>query len=663
MPMNDTQDILMNAVSALASVCDGARSEDGMGFNGTDTLFGKSLSQQPSWSPLQRRLAWEMLRKYTKQLQGFGIQYSEIPEPIDPRTSDGPKVRGEKNGEKVRINNRTVSLGKEPKTGKDAFAIRFRWDEGLLAAVKEVSGRLFNGDNPSDKFWTVPFSMLTQLKNFIEKYEFTVNADAEAKIKELVATAQKNIEASQSQKAEISIPGLSGTLRPFQAAGVQYARAAKRVLIADDMGLGKTIQALATVEAENAYPVVIVCPATLKHNWQRELNKWLPNRTTVILGGRKNSDFPQVDFIIINYDVLSYWVQTLRRANPKAVIFDESHYLKSHTAARTAAAVLFTTGYNAKTKRREYLNKLPYVLCLTGTPILNRPNELISPLMIMDRLRDMGGFQHFANHFCAADENKYGSPMGAKNLEELATNLRATCMIRRTKAEVLKELPAKERATVTLRIDNRETYNHAANNLYGWLLENEGRDAANRASHAEQLVAIEKLKQIAVDGKFAAAVEWAESFLETDEKLIFFATHIDVQHRLLEKFPNAAHVLAEDSLEEREANIHRFQTDPKCNLIICSLKAGGIGITLTAASNVAFLELGWNPADMEQAEDRPHRIGQQNQVTAWYLVDDETIDGDILNLIEKKRKVVTGATGVGDASILGELIKRLKEKK
>jgi SNF2 family DNA or RNA helicase len=369
----------------------------------------------------------------------------------------------------------------------------------------------------------------------------------------------------------------------------------------------------------------------------------------------------------------------LDRRDFKAIVLDEMHYVKNYKAKRTEAIKHLA-------KRRGIR------LGLTGTPVLNRPQELISPLGILGRLDDMGGFWHFARHFCNAYKTSYGWDMsGAAHLEELNQRLRATCFVRRRKSEVLTELPAKQRAIVPVDITNRKEYEAAEadvisycagramkqeaflKSLRGQPPEVQARmkrehyeDAAERAEQAEQLVRIEALKQVAAKGKAEAVQEWVESFLESGEKLVLFAHHRDFQRSLCALFPGCARLAGDDDSATRQANVDRFQTDPDCRLIVCSLVAGGVGITLTAASNVAFVEFGWNPAAHDQAEDRTHRIGQRDQVTAWYLAADRTIDTDILDLVEKKRAVVDAATdgqaGGRDTGILNELVERLTQK-
>lgn len=491
----------------------------------------------------------------------------------------------------------------------------------------------------------------------------------------LVQKQQENLEASKAEDAKIIVENLGGELRPFQRGGVAYASANKRTFIADEMGLGKTVEALATLEAANAYPALIVCPASLKLNWEREAKKWLPGRTVSVTNGKKG-DFT-ADILIINYDILGKNKADLIARNNKAVVLDESHYIKNHKAQRTAHAKEIAKGAEIR-------------LCLTGTPVLNRPQELLSQLGFLGRLDDLGGFWNFAKRYCNAHQTRFGWDFsGAAHLDELNEKLRQNCYIRRNKADVLKELPAKQRSILEVEIDNRREYGKAERELITWLGEqaaadkeflasiaglpedeqkkakaNRAMSAEAKAGRAEQLVRIEALKQLGAKGKMKAVTEWVESFLETGEKLVLFAHHQSVINDLAEKF-NALTVTGQTPMEKRQEYVDRFQNDPDCNLIVLNIRAGGVGLTLTAASNVAFVELDWTPAAHDQAEDRCHRIGQENSVNAWYLLARDTIDQDIYSLIEKKRQVVDAATEGAEteetASILKGLLAKLQK--
>jgi SWI/SNF-related matrix-associated actin-dependent regulator 1 of chromatin subfamily A len=634
-------DLLMHAIRFLAGRCDGACLQDGQGFSKPDTFFGHRLADLSEWTAAQRNAAWLMARKYKGQLAEAGIDFDSIPEPPPPPTAE-EKDKVEKN----KITSRRIRIDGEK------FVIEFPYSADVVGEIKKIPGRKWAKDLPG-KPWTAPitFGTAENVISLVDRFGFSVDEEASARIRGLSDLANLNLKESKAPESFEEIPGIGGTLRPFQIAGVNYARRVKRTFIADEQGLGKTVEALAVIQAEQAYPAVVVCPASLKLNWAREAKIWLPKHSIAVIYGTKNLWYEGADITIINYDILGKHMEKLRAMNPKAVVFDESTYAKEYKSQRTKHC-------------QELVQGVPIRLALTGTPILNRPKELLSQLKLLDRLNDLGGFHFFIHRYCGAYRGRFGMDLsGATNLAELATKLRSTCMVRRLKEDVLKELPPKQRARVPVELSNPLEYKKAEDNLIAWILETKGAEAADAATRAEQLVRIESLKQLAAQGKLNAAKEWIENFLESGQKLIFFANHISIQKNILEMFPDSAHIFGEDDIQERQMNVDRFQNDPKCQMIVCSLAAGGLGITLTAASNVAFLEQGWNPAIMEQGEDRAHRIGQTDSVTAWYLLADGTIDDEIYDLIEAKRAIVTGATEVGNASVLESLVDILGKRK
>jgi hypothetical protein len=524
--------------------------------------------------------------------------------------------------------------------------IRFPFDERVVGAVRQIPGARWDKIVHAWKVKLIP-TAVKALEEVAEVYQFDVAPEVHEAIARALVEREEAKAASRATGDEFEVAGLGGTLRPFQKAGVAYAARAKRCFIADEMGLGKTVEALATLEHLHAFPALVVCPASLKLNWIRETIKWLPARSIKTIAGTKRAASYEADLLVINYDILSSHKDALMKAGLRAVVFDESHYLKNGRAVRSKAAR--TIAAHAEVR-----------LALTGTPVLNRPVELISQLGILGRLDEFGGFWPFAKRYCDAYKGEWGWDLsGASNLSELNQRMREACYIRRNKADVLSELPAKQRSMVEVEIDNLDEYREAEADVVAWLRDNASEEKAARATKAEQMVKIEVLKRLSADGKLAAVGGWIEDFLETSEKLVVFAHHIDVQKALLAKFRDAAHVLGEDDAAARQASVDRFQRDDRCRLIVCSLKAAGVGLTLTAASNVVFVELGWTPADHDQAEDRCHRIGQTDSVNCWYLVGRGTIDERIAKLIDEKRAVVDAATEGGEAdgtSILGGLV-------
>jgi hypothetical protein len=435
-------------------------------------------------------------------------------------------------------------------------------------------------------------------------------------------------------------PTLGGELKPFQRAGVSYLLERRRAFLADEQGLGKTIEALAAVEAAGAYPAVVVCPASLKLNWLRELEHWLPGRSVQALsgnGGARRADadadagLADADVTIVNYDIVAARLDQLRALAPRALVLDESHYCKNAAAKRTQAVQRLSA-----VVPREGL-----VLALTGTPVMNRPAELISQLRIIGRLEDFGSGARFGQRFRGPDAHL-----------RLHWHLRARCFVRRLKADVLPQLPAKTRAIVPVELDNQAEYRLAERDLVAWLrsqpLDLRELDAKVAAAlRAERLVRLNALKLLAARGKLNAALGWIHDFCSSGERLVVFAGHREVQRAVIARFPAALHILGEDTALSRDAALQAFQApdaDRANQLIVCSIEVAGHGLTLTRSSNVVFLELAWTPAKHDQAEDRCHRIGQQDAVNAYYLLAAETIDETISELLERKRAVIGAVT-------------------
>lgn len=456
----------------------------------------------------------------------------------------------------------------------------------------------------------------------------------------------------------------------FQTVGAGYAIVSRRCFIADEMGLGKTIQAIITILATCLFPgepVVIVCPASLKGNWKREINKWAPHLTVEILAGTKGGKLPKADVVIVNYDILSKWEASFTA--PQALVLDESHYCKSPKAQRTVAA-------------RKIAARVPetgVVLLLTGTPLLNRPIELIPQLQILGKLeavtprprrstdeRDWEFAFKFA--YCGAEKNDFGKWefKGATDTAMLNEKLRSTCYVRRLRADVL-DMTDTVRYALPLSLNGAlNEYRRAESNLIAFLNDTKGGAAAAKARNAEALVSLNTLRTLAGLAKIDATVEWVKNYFEENEgkSLVVFAWHIEVQKALVAAFPGCSTILG--GQKDVEAQKARFQAG-ETNLIVCSIKAAREGHTLTAASDVLFVELGWNPGTMQQAEDRCNRIGQDAEyVFAHYLLAEDTIDEVVYKLIEQKREVfkavADGDFDADDESITNAVIDHLMGK-
>ncbi len=421
---------------------------------------------------------------------------------------------------------------------------------------------------------------------------------------------------------------LGGELAPFQWAGVRYALHARQTFLADEQGLGKTVEALATLEADGAFPAVVVCPASMKLTWEREARHWLPHRSIAVINGR--AAVPARAGRSRSSTTRSSPPTANRWPGPVPALWsiDESHYCKNPRAKRTHAV-------------RALAGAVPdggLRLALTGTPVLNHADELIAQLRVIARLDEFGSGARFSHQF-----------RGPVSEERLHWHLRRHCFVRRLKSEVLPQLPAKRQVVVPVTLSNREEYRLAERDVIEWLrtqpLELSQLNARIAATlRAERLAQLGALQRLAGRGKLAAALAWIEDFLASGEPLVVFARHQEVQKAVARRFPDALHLFGQDSLPAREEAIAAFQRPGGPSLLVAATRVAGQGITLTRASNVAFLELEWTPAMHDQAEDRCHRIGQRDAVTAWYLLAAGTIDESMARLIQSKRAHVGAVT-------------------
>ena len=435
----------------------------------------------------------------------------------------------------------------------------------------------------------------------------------------------------------------------YQREGIQFGLKNKRIIIGDEPGLGKTLQSIGIVDTANAYPCLVICPSSLKINWQREFEKFT-DKSAVVLDNNVRTTWGYLlkmgvhQVAIVNYESLrKYFVWDIKSDTPrsfrlkdvvfcpqikdfKSIIIDESHRVKDPSAQQT----IFTKGLSVGKE---------WCILLSGTPVVNRPEDLIAQLSIMDRLNDFGGRAKFMADYCTDPKDKTAQP--AVPLSQLSQQLYNSCMIRREKAKVLPQLPDKTRVDLYVEISNANEYNLAAADLAEYLREyTECTDwEIRRKMRMEALVRFMTLRSLATKGKIAQAVDFIRTFLDSGKKLIVFCSLHEVVDQLQSHFPKAVTVTGRDSAVSKQASVDAFQNCPDVQLIICSIKAAGVGLTLTASSNVAFVELAWTYADCCQCEDRAHRIGQKDNVTCYYLLGSGTIDNTIYSLIHRKKSI------------------------
>jgi len=502
------------------------------------------------------------------------------------------------------------------------------WDHDAGAAFDRLPG----ADDVAHALPLDPW-VVEPLDAFLALHRVPVEAGARPVLERLraehaeAAAAVRRSRATAAEPLAQTAAVLGGELAPYQWAGVRYALEARRAFLADEQGLGKTVEALTTVEADGAFPAIVVCPASLKLTWEREARKWLPHRGVAVVEGRVAVP-PTADLTILNYEIVAAHREALGRRRPRALVVDESHLVKNPQAKRTQAVRRLAEAVAPDGLR----------LALTGTPVLNHAEELVSQLRVLGRLEDFGSGARFKRDF-----------RGRLSEERLHWHLRRRCFVRRLKTEVLPQLPAKRQVVVPVALSNDRDYRLAEDDVIAWLREQpldlsvlEARVSA--ALRAERLAQLTALQRLAARGKLHAALAWIHDFLASGEPLVVFARHVEVQEAVLGRFPAALHILGRDAAPARDAAVRAFQDPDGPQLLVGATRVAGQGLTLTRASNVAFLELEWTPAMHDQAEDRCHRIGQRDAVTAWYLLAAGTIDETMARLIQRKRGVVAAVT-------------------
>lgn len=407
----------------------------------------------------------------------------------------------------------------------------------------------------------------------------------------------------------------------FQKYGVAFGLLNKKIILADDMGLGKSLQSIIIAEMANKFPCLIVCPNSLKLNWHKEITETV-DRKCVVLKNCKNqkkylSNLEDAEFYITNYESLHNYSDFIAEKNIQFMIFDESHFIKNYKAKRTQTCLNIS-------KQAEY------IIAVTGTPILNRPHELVTQLDLIGKLDDLGGYWGYSQEYCDSKDEKWGwDNSGSSNLKKLSGKLRETCLIRREKTEVLKDLPEKQRSVVPIELSNLHEYREK------WK-EFEETPKSERSKRAKLFYECNILSAL---GKMHELKCFVNEFIFSEEKVVIFAKHKVVLSHLQEMYPDALRIVEEDSEEIRFENAKQFQNDNNSDIIICGLGVAYFGFDLYASSNVIFVEFDYVDEKNNQAEDRLCRIGQKNSVNAWYLVADQTNDETILDITQKKKEI------------------------
>ena len=524
----------------------------------------------------------------------------------------------------------------------DNFELSFKYKTSIIDRVRQIPGRRFDG---AKKVWIVPTRSRVELERMIYQIQQFEN------INWVNGTEKKEEDIAYDipELPDLTVPhNLKIQPYPYQLKGIARGLELKRFMNCDEPGLGKTLQSIATINLADAFPCLVICPSSLKINWLREWEKFTDKKAMILTDKVRDTwtFFFQTGMhqvFIVNYESLKkYFVQRIKKAEGwtlrdvefrnsinlfKSVIIDESHRCKSASTQQAKFCKGICTGKE-------------WVIELTGTPVVNRPKDLIPQLAILNRMEDFGGYKPFVNRYCSGQRE-------ASNLKELNFNLWQYCMFRREKSLVLTDLPDKIRQVNTCEITNRKEYMDAERDLIMYLqkYKDADDDKLEQALRGEVMVRINILRQISARGKVRDVIEFVKDFRENGKKIILFCSLHEVVDQLKRYFPTAVSVTGRESPDMKQRAVDAFQNNPKVDIIICSIKAAGVGLTLTASSNVAFVEFPWTYADCCQCEDRAHRIGQKDSVTCYYFLGRRTIDEKVYRIIQEKKNIANAVTG------------------
>lgn len=539
--------------------------------------------------------------------------------------------------------------------------MKLRYEKGLFKlechiSDSELPKKLHMVWDKSEQVWITPWPFkIKKLLPIIENPK-----DIEDSLKACEAFQNKTAELSSSLYVkEKAVAPKDLETYSYQDAGVAFATSRNCTLIADDMGIGKTIQAICSANILKPKKVLIVCPATAKRNWEREWNKWTTLKNTVAVGDISK------DVFIINYDVLHKY--DLREIKWDMIIIDEAHYCKNSSAKRTVQLFGGRLKNGVTWKMLRPLDA-KYKLCLTGTPILNRPIEIFPVLkyLLPSGFHDK---MQFAKRFCGAYLGTFGWDMsGATNGEELQKLLRSTIMLRRLKSDVLPELPNKFRQIIEIDPDtNAKKALQKEANIWDAIFDKEITDLddesyqklvkAMKGGGKLEFETMSTLRKELAVAKIPMIIQHLEDVMMSVKKVVCFCHHREVAEALHKHFKDKSVMLIGGTNEKaKDAAIQSFQNVNNIELFIGNITSAGVAITLTAASHMVFAEFCWTPGELTQAEDRCHRIGLKNNLLIQHLVFARTMEATMLKYIVRKQDYIDKALNSKVNSELAELL-------
>jgi len=417
-----------------------------------------------------------------------------------------------------------------------------------------------------------------------------------------------------------------------------------KFILADDMGLGKTTSAVIAALEANLKKVLIVCPASLKINWKREIANYTDKSVSIVEG----KIWESADFVIINYDILKNFHDPQDRKNSvilnegfDLIVADEAHYIQNTQAARTKIA-------------NDIINKVGKVWLLTGTPMTSRPMNYYNLLNLVDSpvaFNWMGYVRRYCNGYqFTVGRKKIWNVQGASNLEELRDRIKPQ-VLRRLKEEIL-DLPDKIVTPIYLKLKSRD-YEELMGEYYRWF--DQGQESGSLTVQFSKLM---KVRQVIAEEKIKNTCEIAENIIEQGKKVIIFTNFTNSLNQIVEHFGKTAVKLdGSMSKDERQKSVDRFQTDEKIQVFVGNIKAAGVGINLTSAEAVIMNDLSFVPSDHSQAEDRAYRYGQKNNVLVYYPIFENTIESIIYDILQNKKNIFEIV--MGDNPQKGDILEQI----
>ena len=430
--------------------------------------------------------------------------------------------------------------------------------------------------------------------------------------------------------------------RDYQIEGITYMINHGNCINGCECGTGKTMQSILYVEVLDLFPCLVICPSSVKSSWLKEWKQWNPNRTIHVIDSKdgENTDW-KADVTIINYDYLykrgkskeEIKLRYSRSLSKKwgTVILDEIHLCKNPKSLRSRSV-------------KKIVKKSTKVLALSGTLIMNRPQELINVLDILGRFKEIfPNLQYFLYRYCNAKRTRFGLDCsGASYTLELNSIISHYCYFRKSKRDVLTELPDVINQTVNCPITNKKEYKQAEDDLITYL---EGIDieAAERALKAEHLVRISNLKRLSLEGKLNFIEQFLKDWIESneDDKIIVFGTLKEPLKQLHQKFKDESElVIGESTTEDKMNKVERWKEKKQILFANTATLSTGVDGLQKVCSNMIFVEYPAGPTDLEQAISRLERMGQKNSINVYFLLSDETIDTRIGEIFKEKSKII-----------------------